>query len=293
VKNWFGNGIKILLAAVFMISAGMLLADHITQQRAQKAYQEAQKLVMEMEAESETYTEEAENCEKAAYIKAEDIYVQETEEEEMEIMQLPEPEDPHVRELGRLNLERIKGINEDALGWIRIPGTVISYPIVQGEDNSYYLNHTWDKKKSKVGSIFLEALSSPDFTDYNTVIYGHKRGDEGTMFGPLHYYAEEEFYKEHPYLYIKDDTGVYRYTIFSAYEAPLDGLTYQIGFSGDESRQRFLDYCMEMSEVDTGIKASLDDKIITLSTCTGDGFEKRWVVQAKLPGGWANQTKQP
>ncbi|MEI3304556.1 MAG: class B sortase, partial [Dysosmobacter sp.] len=85
-------------------------------------------------------------------------------------------------------------------------------------------------------------------------------------------------------LYITDDNGSHKYEIFAAYEVSTAGTTYQIGFSGDASKQAFLDYCLGQSVIDTGITPTVHDKILTLSTCTGNGHATRWVVQARLKG---------
>ncbi|MDO4531983.1 MAG: class B sortase, partial [Bacillota bacterium] len=100
-------------------------------------------------------------------------------------------------------------------------------------------------------------------------------------------YSKQSYWEEHPYVYIYDENGAHRYEIFSAYEASVKSLTYQIGFSGDESKERFLEHCMTSSVIDTGVVPTLDDKILTLSTCTAYGSNsKRWVVQACLRGTW-------
>lgn len=85
-------------------------------------------------------------------------------------------------------------------------------------------------------------------------------------------------------MYITDDNGSHKYEIFAAYEVSTAGTTYQIGFSGDASKQAFLDYCLGQSVIDTGITPTVHDKILTLSTCTGNGHATRWVVQARLKG---------
>jgi len=180
------------------------------------------------------------------------------------------------------NIKALKEVNEDVLGWISIPDTKLSYPLMKGLDNKYYLEHTWDKKESKAGAIFVERLNEYDLSDIHTVIYGHRMID-ATMFGSLKYYEEEDYLRENPYIYIYDEAGVKSYNVFSAYEAEKGSRTYQVGFKDSESIQDFMDYCADMSVVDTGIRPTSEDKIITLSTCTATGSkEKRFVVQAVL-----------
>lgn len=191
--------------------------------------------------------------------------------------------DPYADALADMDFSALREVNGDVLGWILIPGTRISYPIVQGKDNEYYLTHTWKKWSSVVGAIFLEEGNSRDFSDFNTLIYGHRMND-GSMFAGLKYYKQKSYYKTHPSVYITDDNGTRKYDIFAAYEVSTQGDTYRIGQKGDEAKQAYIDYGRSQSLYDTGVTPTVNDKIITLSTCTGNGHATRWVVQARLKG---------
>lgn len=202
-------------------------------------------------------------------------------EEPRWVVAAPEEEDPHFQTLKDLNLEALREVNPDVVGWILIPDTVINYPLMQGTDNDYYLKHTWDKKQNAVGSIFLEHLSSPELTDFNTIIYGHNMTN-GSMFASLRKYREQEYWEAHPYVYIRSDQGVYRYEIFSSYLASVDSNAYGIQFSSEESRSRFLTNRILNSVINTGVEPEPTDRILTLSTCSGRGYTTRWVVHARL-----------
>lgn len=191
--------------------------------------------------------------------------------------------DPYADALRNMDFTALRAVNGDVLGWILIPGTAVSYPLLQGEDNEYYLNRTWKGWRSAVGSIFLEWRNSGDLSDFNTVVYGHRMRN-GSMFASLKYYDAQSYWAAHPCVYITDDGGSHKYDVFAAYEVSTEGLTYRIGFSGDEDKQEFIDYCLEQSVIDTGIVPTVYDKVLTLSTCTGDGYATRWVVQAVLKG---------
>ena len=182
-----------------------------------------------------------------------------------------------------MDFTALREVNRDVQGWIMIPGTVISSPLLQGEDNQYYLKHTWKKWTSAVGAIFLEWQNSPDLSDFNTIIYGH-RMNNGSMFASLKNYKKQSYWAAHPCVYITDDNGSHKYEIFAAYEVSTTGTTYQLGFSDDASKQAFIDYCLEQSVIDTGITPTVYDRVLTLSTCTGNGHATRWVVQAVLKG---------
>ncbi|WP_143072717.1 class B sortase [Oscillibacter sp. PC13] len=255
----------ILLGLVFAGSIGMLLYRNAEYKEGEEAYAEAETLVQLPDLTDlpapVVETESPENgTEQAVYV------------------------DPYADALRNMDFTALREVNSDVLGWITIPGTAVSYPLLQGTDNQYYLKHTWKKWSSAVGAIFLECQNSRDMSDFNTVVYGH-RMNNGSMFASLKYYKKQSYWSAHPYVYITNDYGSHRYEIFAAYEVSTAGKTYQIGFSGDETKQVFLGYCMEQSVIDTGITPTVHDKILTLSTCTGNGHSTRWVVQAMLKGG--------
>ena len=190
--------------------------------------------------------------------------------------------DPVMEEMAAINLDALRETNEDVLGWIRIPNTRIDYPLLQGEDNDYYLKFTCDKQYNSVGSIFLEHTNSPDLTDFNTIVYGHNMRD-GSMFADLRVYSLQEYWEAQPYVYIVTDAGVYRYEIFAFLSADVDSLTYGTNPNRDDTKEKFLDLSLENSWLDTGIRPAITDRILTLSTCTGFGYSSRFVVQARLP----------
>lgn len=186
--------------------------------------------------------------------------------------------DPYAQALADMDFVALREQNTDVLGWILIPNTKISYPLVQGEDNDYYLNHTWRKSRSVVGAIFMEQQSSPDLMDFNTIIYGHRMNNR-SMFGRLLDYKKESYWQAHPRFYITDDSGTHTYEIFAAYEPAVGSTPYCIRFSNDTEKQTFINYGLEHSVIETGVVPEVTDRIVTLSTCTGNGHATRWVVQ--------------
>lgn len=186
--------------------------------------------------------------------------------------------DPYAQALADMDFVALREQNTDVLGWIVIPNTKVSYPLVQGEDNDYYLNHTWRKTRSVVGAIFMEQQSSADLTDFNTIIYGHRMNNR-SMFARLLDYKKQSYWQDHPRLYITDDSGTHTYEIFAAYEAAVGSTPYCIRFSNDTKKQTFINYGLEHSVIETGVVPEVTDRIVTLSTCTGNGHATRWVVQ--------------
>lgn len=197
-------------------------------------------------------------------------------------MPVPVEDDPVMEEMARINITALQEINADVLGWIRIPDTKIDYPLLQGEDNDFYLTHTWEKEPNSVGSIYLEHLCSPDLSDFNTIIYGHNMNNN-SMFGDLENYSLPDFWKDHPYVYIASSEGVCRYEIFAFFRAGVESITYGLNFQQDEKKEDFLKNSRGLSWIETGIKAAITDRIITLSTCSGGDYSDRYVVQARLP----------
>ncbi|MBR5536478.1 MAG: class B sortase [Clostridia bacterium] len=193
-----------------------------------------------------------------------------------------QPMDDTTRMLLDMDLEALRATNPDVLGWICIPDTVISYPLMKAKDNDQYLYQTWDKKYSKYGSIFLECRNSHDFSDFNTLVYGHNMLTKD-MFGTLSDYKSQDFYQSHPSVYILLDDGVRRYDVFSCYDADVVSNTYRLVFENDARKQESLDLYTSKSLLETDLVPSVTDRILTLSTCTGRGTANlRFVVQAIL-----------
>ena len=189
--------------------------------------------------------------------------------------------DPYAQVLAETDLAALREVNDDVTGWLYIPNTEISYPIVQGDDNDYYLDHTWKKEKNSVGSIFLEYRTSSDLSDFNTILYGHRMRN-GSMFGSLQNYNSSSYWEQAPSIYIKTENGIYRYNIFAAYEADVSQLLYIPGISERTEKQAVLEYALTHSAIETGIAPTTEDHILSLITCTGRGYSTRWVVQAVL-----------
>lgn len=182
-------------------------------------------------------------------------------------------------------LDRINTLHTqypDLIGWIVFDNLDISYPIMQGTDDSYYLKHMFSGEKNAGGSIFMEANNSSDFNDAHTIIYGHNMKD-GSMFGSLNAYkTKENFYVGNEYFTIYTGDTVYRYEIFSYYDISENGEIYTIEVQAGKNFQEFLDKMCRRSYYDTQIKPTEEDKVITLSTCSSKG--NRFVIHARRIG---------
>lgn len=194
----------------------------------------------------------------------------------------PVENDPNMEELSALTLDGLQEVNPDVVGWVRIPDTPIDYPIVQGEDNEYYLHYTWDGQKSSVGSIFLECTNQADMTEFHTILYGHNMLDK-SMFASLRNYASIAYWQKRPYVYLVTPSGVLRYEIYASYWAEVESNTYALGIQSEGTKQDFIDLTTGLSTIETGVIPAVTDRILTLSTCTGMGYATRCVVHARLP----------
>lgn len=191
--------------------------------------------------------------------------------------------DPYADALEMTNLDALRAINPDVHSWIYVTDTSISYPVIHYKDNDYYLRRTWDRKSNQAGTIFMECRNNADMNDFNTIIYGH-RMKSNKMFGELKFYNKKSYWQAHPNVYIVSDRGVEKYSIYAAYEVSTSGMTYRLSFGSDAEKQEYIDFTLENSVINTGIVPTVNDHILTLSTCPANGYETRWVVQAVKRG---------
>lgn len=181
-----------------------------------------------------------------------------------------------------INFEELKKENEDIIAWIRFDNTEvlgIDYPVLYSGNNTTYLRHDLYGGEHIAGSIFLERLNQPDFSDYYTIIYGHNMND-GSMFGSLDKYKEQGFWDENQYFTLYTGDTVYRYQIFACQNAADGGSVYKIGYQPGEEYQTLIDGMLESSLIDTGIRPDSSHRVMTLSTCTGTGYGSRFAVHA-------------
>lgn len=178
-----------------------------------------------------------------------------------------------------VDFDALRQINPDVVAWIRFDEpAVINYPVVQGSDNSEYLSKTFKGYDNTVGTIFVNAYNHADFNDRNTIIYGHYMYN-GTMFNELDSYADKDFWEAHPYFYIYTPDGrEIKYQIYSAGVVKDTSESYTYQFENDASFEMFLQITKSISNYDTGVNPGADAEVITLSTCTKDDNDDRFVV---------------
>ena len=191
---------------------------------------------------------------------------------------LPEPENPWVPlvDFDALN-EQFPGV----VGWITLEGTAINYPIMQYTDNDYFLTHLPDGTRHRSGSIFMDYRNKSDFSDFNTILYGHMSRTED-MFGVLKHYREQDFYDRNPVMFIHTPYADYQLIIFTVYLVDSAHEQPRISFESTDDYQQYLREIMSRSLVRTNVEMSANYRIVTLATCAYDFANARLVVVGKL-----------
>lgn len=179
-----------------------------------------------------------------------------------------------------VDFDALKAVNNDVIGWIYIEALDgISYPVVQGTDNDTYLHTTYEGNYNFAGTIFVDYENSSDFSDCNTVVYGHNMKND-SMFGSLDKFVKEpETYGKSKFFWILTPEADYRYEIVSAYTTSVSSDTYTFFKGPGKEFQSYLEKIRGYSEIATTVREmTIKDRIVTLSTCTGN-TATRFVVQ--------------
>ena len=171
--------------------------------------------------------------------------------------------------------------NDDIVGYLHIEGTTIDYPVTQYEDNAYYLDRDINKNMNIGGWVFLDYENDVAKDDKNMIIYGHNMKQD-IMFHSIRRYASEDFFKEHRYITFNTLYDKYTWEIFSFYRANLDFYYIQVIFRSDEEFFELAKQMKGFSMYDTGVDITIDDRVLTLSTCTNETSDTRFVLNAKL-----------
>ena len=187
--------------------------------------------------------------------------------------------------LPMVDFESLRESGPDIIGWLTLPDTVINYPVTQADDNEYYLHHLYDGTYNKVGCLFADYENKADFSDRNTIIYGHNIRD-GSMFAALNEYDEQSYFDTHKQMYLVTPEGGYLCEVFAAFvakpsESGSDTSPWRLSWKDDGAYTTWLTAMAERSVVETDVTVTSSDKVLTLSTCTPGGAS-RFIVMAKL-----------
>lgn len=178
--------------------------------------------------------------------------------------------------------------NPEIQGWIKIDGTNVNYPLLQGKDNKYYLTHNFKDEKTSYGSIFVNTNSDLKNDKANVIIYGHDMKD-GQMFSDLIKYTDKEYYDAHKTIKITTNSSENEYTIVSVFKSKVfykdeKNVFRFYQYYNLENEKQFNEYisnCKKLQLYDTGVEANYGDQLVTLITCEYSNDNGRMVVVAK------------
>lgn len=194
-----------------------------------------------------------------------------------------EPTEKQIKAPISVDFEALRAVNDDVIGWIYMEALsdTINYPVVHGRNNEEYLHTTYQGNYNFAGTIFIDYQNSTDFSDPNTLVYGHNMKN-GSMFGQLKNFVKNtELYNKSKYFWILTPKKNYRYEIIAAYTTGVYSETYTLFENPQEEFEKYLQTIVSKSEIHTTPGTmTAQDHIVTLSTCTGD-YSTRFVVQGK------------
>ncbi len=179
----------------------------------------------------------------------------------------PEPEEEQVRSEVPISVDwdYLHSVNTDIVGWLYCPNTMINYPLMQTSDNDYYLHRSYDRQPNVAGALFADYNAAMGIVSSNFIVYGHNMKD-GSMFATIYDYVNQEFYNQHPVMYLLTPTQNYRVDLISAHivESTLDNYP---GYFQTGEYQDYLNLITSSSFFRTNATVSTDYQLITMSTC--------------------------
>lgn len=176
-----------------------------------------------------------------------------------------------------VDFDGLKAVSEDVVAWIYVEGTNINYPVAVGEDNQYYVSAMIDGKYNPAGSIFMDYRNARDFSDANTIFYGHNMNN-GTMFHDICLYKNQKYYDAHPIGLVMTPEKNYWFEIVAGYTAELSEGAWQREFVSYEGARSWLEDAQSRSGFVSEAEYGEGDRFITLSTCSHDVIDARFIL---------------
>lgn len=180
-----------------------------------------------------------------------------------------------------VNFTLLKERNSDIVGWLKVPNTIIDYPVVQADNNDYYLGRSFERKKSAAGAIFMDYRNEVQTLSGNIVLYGHRMRD-GTMFKALVNYLDRDFFFENRTITFDTLEAPQQWEAISVYETDTSYNYIQTTFEDKKEYVDFLKGIQKKSRIRTDTALSDEDVILTLSTCSYSYDDARLVVHFRL-----------
>ena len=275
--KWIRRIVMLLLLIVFLGSGGMVLSILHQYRVSEALYEDAAREFVQMPDnpvnggaggnESLPYAADADSSfPPTEYVSAE------VSEQEVPVGEIA----PFI-----VDFEALKKKSPDVVGWIYCPGTIINYPVVQAEDDNYYLHRSYDGSYNFAGSIFVEAVNKPEFQDPNTIIYGHNMKDN-TMFAGLSKWSSQSFYAEHPTVWLMTPEQDYRIELFSGYTTSAGSYAYTLFQGPGEELDEYIATALRKSDFDAGFAPQEGERLVLLSTCAYVFDNARYVLHGVL-----------
>ncbi|WP_300839828.1 class B sortase [uncultured Acetatifactor sp.] len=180
-----------------------------------------------------------------------------------------------------VDFEGLRSINEQVVGWIYDESSVINYPIAQARDNDYYLHRMFNGESNPCGCIFLDCRNQSDFSDSHCIVYGHHMKN-GSMFAALSNYKSQEYYEAHPRMFLLTPEGNYTIEIFAGYVAHVEDDAWVTGFASETDYEDWIVSGISKSLVQADFAPSASDRVLTLSTCSYEFQDARFVLLGVL-----------
>ncbi|MFZ7120512.1 MAG: class B sortase [Eubacteriaceae bacterium] len=201
---------------------------------------------------------------------------------EVELEQREDESEETMTEEERLSLKHayLSNINKDTVGWIHVPDTVIDYPVVMGENNRYYLNKDFKKNIANAGAIFMDYRNQDTIKDKHIIIYGHHMKD-GSMFKELVEYKNKDFFENSKIIMFETPESITQWEVFSVYVTDVGFNYIETNFNTDAQFLSFIKTIQKKSKFNSKIILDATDRILTLSTCTYEMKNARFVVHAR------------
>ena len=171
--------------------------------------------------------------------------------------------------------------SSSVIGWIYCDDTQINYPVVIGSDNTFYLSHGITGDYNGYGAIFADCGNDGTFSEPNTIPYGHHMTD-GSMFADVAKYKKQEYYNEHPVLWLFTPESTYMIDVYSCYVTGADSDAYKIKFNDFDEYAAWLKKTMDSSLIKSEVSPDITSRILTLSTCSYEFSNARCVLHGLL-----------
>lgn len=180
-----------------------------------------------------------------------------------------------------VDFQKLAKTNADIAGWLILPDSEINYPVVYAPDNEYYLKRLFNQRKNDAGTLFIDARNQRSLQDANTVIYGHNMKN-GSMFAAITRYKDQSYYDKHPRAYLMTPQGKYVIELFAGFVSSVDGDSWERSFGSSEDYARWIERMRKKSTFDSPVQMDAASQCVTLSTCSYEYDNARYVAMGKL-----------